>query len=61
MSPLALSLYDEFGLGSKGETRSATEVPYFEGDYWPGAAEESISGIKEEAAQRRRGGKKAKR
>mmetsp|Transcript_24255 Transcript_24255/g.82875 ORF Transcript_24255/g.82875 Transcript_24255/m.82875 type:complete len:1312 (+) Transcript_24255:116-4051(+) len=54
------NLYDEYGLGSVESMRSAVEVPYFDGDYWPGAAEEMISGIKAEEEERQANLKRSK-
>ena len=51
------NLYDELRLDPSGDAsrgmRSAVEVPYFDGDYWPGAVEEFIQQWKEEEAKRR--------
>ena len=50
------NLYDELRLDPSGDTsrgmRSAVDVPYFDGDYWPGAVEEYIGAFKEEAKRR---------
>ena len=40
------NIYDEYNLGgSLQEVRSAKDYPYFDGDYFPGVAEEWIPGI----------------
>ena len=52
------NLHDELNLGDgrPGEQRSAADVPYFDGDYWPGAAEEFIAAIREAEREGRRTG-----
>eukprot|EP00898_Chlorokybus_atmophyticus_P002751 jgi/Chlat1/3477/Chrsp23S03676 len=43
------NLFDTFFVGGKdGLPASATELPYFDGDYWPGAAEEMVLQVDEE-------------
>ena len=40
------NLHDEYHLGNQNhDICSATELPYFDGDYFPGFAEDSIPGI----------------
>ncbi len=34
--------------------RSATELPYFEGDFWPNTLEDSIRELDQEAEERRK-------
>lgn len=46
------NLFDELKL-DREEPRSAMDVLYFDGDYWPGAAEEFIVTAQEEEAKRR--------
>lgn len=50
---LSLSnLYDEFHLGNQNhDIASAAELPYFDGDYFPGVAEDWIPGIQKEQAE----------
>ena len=46
------NLYDEFHLGNQNhDIASATELPYFDGDYFPGVAEDWIPGIEKEQAE----------
>jgi E1A/CREB-binding protein len=55
------NLHDEYKLGNQNhDIASATELPYFDGDYFPGVAEDWIPGIiKEQAdAAKRNKGKK---
>jgi E1A/CREB-binding protein len=52
------NLFDELKLDREatGEVRSATDVLYFDGDYWPGAVEEYIVAHKAEQAKLRAAG-----
>ena len=46
------NLYDEYHLGNQNhDIASATELPYFDGDYFPGVAEDWIPGILKEQAE----------
>tara|TARA_B100001142_G_scaffold298098_1_gene321011 strand:+ start:10 stop:2334 length:2325 start_codon:yes stop_codon:yes gene_type:complete len=57
------NLYDEFHLGNQNhDIASATELPYFDGDYFPGVAEDWIPGIQKEQAElaKKNKGKSAK-
>ena len=46
------NLHDEFKLGNQNhDIASATELPYFDGDYFPGVAEDWIPGILKEQAE----------
>ena len=53
------NLHDEYKLGNQNhDIASATELPYFDGDYFPGVAEDWIPGIIKEqadAAKRNKG------
>ena len=59
------NLHDEYKLGNQNhDIASATELPYFDGDYFPGVAEDWIPGIIKEqadAAKRNKGKKGASR
>lgn len=55
------NLHDEFRLGNQNhDIASATELPYFDGDYFPGVAEDWIPGIlkeQQEALKKNKGKK----
>jgi len=43
------TIYDTFfQAGREKETKSAAEMPYFDGDYWPGSADEQLAAMEAE-------------
>ena len=55
------NLHEEFHLGNQnGDIASAVDLPYFDGDYFPGVAEDWIPGILKEQAEAAKKGVKGK-
>ena len=49
---LLLSLQDIFKHCTEGGMTSVTEIPYFEGDFWPSVIEKNIKKLDQEAKER---------